>query len=99
VLGFGLGDFDAEGLGEALPTCGEGRTPLLAPGLAPATTECFDDLRSPAECVLFGDVDPDDAGEVAEEDGGFWFEVWSSTRTAPAPRTARATAAAHAASA
>jgi hypothetical protein len=96
VLGFGLGDFDAEGLGEAWPTCGEGTMPLLAPGLA--TTECFDDLRSPAECGLAEAVGPDDAGVEPEEDGAFWFEVWSSTRTAPAPRTARATAAAHPAS-
>ena len=72
---------------------------MLAPGLAPATTECFDDFLSPAECVLLGDADPEDAGEVAEEAGGFEFEVWSSTRTAPAPSTAMATAAAHAASA
>lgn len=98
MVGFGEDDFDVVGLGEALLACGEGKM-LLAPGLAPATTDFFADLRSPAECVLFGLVDPDDAGVLAEEDGAFWFAVWSSTRTAPAPRTARATAAAHAASA
>jgi hypothetical protein len=97
VLGFGFGDLDAEGLGEAWPTCGEGTMLLLTPGLA--TTDFFDDLRSPAECVALGVVDPDDAGVEAEEDGPFWFAVWSSTRTAPAPSTASATAAAHAASA